>query len=90
MKGISGNPALDAYKSMAVKPISSANPSAPTEAAPARNANQGAAKVSISAEARSLASGGEVNHQKVEALKTAITSGTFKVNSREVAERMLG
>jgi flagellar biosynthesis anti-sigma factor FlgM len=50
-----------------------------------------AVKVSISTEARELASKGDaqVSSKKVESLKAAISDGSFKVNSHVVAARLL-
>ncbi len=91
MKGITGNPALDAYHRMAVSPVKEARPAAKVDAgtpqAPAE-----AAKVSISAEARDLAAsgtGGVVDTQKVEALKARIQEGSFQVDPHQIAGRIL-
>ena len=92
MKGITGNSALEAYRRVALSPVNGANkpaePQAP--AAPDRSPVE-AAKVSISTEARELASKGDasVSSKKVESLKSAISDGTFKVNSHLVASRLL-
>jgi len=92
MKGITGNSALEAYRRVALAPVTSATPAAKPEA-PAHAERQPveAAKVSISTEARELASKGEakVSSKKVEALKAAISDGSFKVNSHVVASRLL-
>lgn len=90
MKGITGN-ISDAYQRYAVKPLGSAQQSQGTGATQTatRSGSAEAAKVTISAQARELASGGGVNTQKVEALKAAIADGSFKVNSTLVAERIL-
>jgi flagellar biosynthesis anti-sigma factor FlgM len=93
MKGITGNFALEAYRRTAVAPVTSqaAQPSAETPTSPERAPTE-AAKVSISSQARDLATngpGGEVNSKKVESLKTAISDGSFKVNSNLVAERLV-
>lgn len=88
MKGISGNPALDAYQRFAVKPVASPReaqgPSQAGHAAPSPEA----AKVNISSEARAAADS-PMNAQKVDALKTAIADGSFRVDSGLVAQRML-
>jgi flagellar biosynthesis anti-sigma factor FlgM len=92
MKGITGNSALEAYRRVALSPVNSANkPAEPQAAAPAERQPAEAAKVSISSEARELASKGDANvsSQKVESLKTAISDGSFKVNSHLVASRLL-
>jgi flagellar biosynthesis anti-sigma factor FlgM len=92
MKGITGNSALEAYRRVALTPVSSATPAAAPEAAATAERNPTeAAKVSISTEARALAAKGdsEVNSKKVESLRAAISDGSFKVNSHLVAERLL-
>lgn len=88
MKGITGN-VSDAYQRFAVKPLN-ATPQQPVGATDrtTRAASPEAAKVSISAQARDMASSG-VNTQKVEALKASIADGSFKVNSQVVAQRIL-
>ena len=48
-----------------------------------------AAEISISAHARDLAASGKFDADKVEALKTQIAEGKFKINSQDVARRML-
>lgn len=91
MKGITGNPVLDAYGRMAVTPVGAARPAETIESG--GNASQAAAtpaaEVSISANARDLAVGGKFDADKVEALKTQIAEGKFKIDSQDVARRML-
>lgn len=90
MKGITGNPVLDAYGRMAVTPVGAARPAETIESG--GNASQAAtpaAEVSISSHARDLATGGKFDADKVEALKTQIAEGKFKINSQDVARRML-
>ncbi|MEN9580589.1 MAG: Anti-sigma-28 factor, FlgM [Pseudomonadota bacterium] len=90
MKGITGNPALEAYQRFAVKPVSSAQQAQGAGVDPASTTSTKAAKVSISAEARELAAGNApVNTQKVESLRAAIVDGSFQVNPTLVAQRML-
>ncbi|HVW23865.1 MAG TPA: flagellar biosynthesis anti-sigma factor FlgM [Polyangiaceae bacterium] len=92
MKGITGHSALEAYRRVALSPVNSTSKAAEQQA-PAAVERQPveAAKVSISSEARDLASKGDasVSSQKVESLKTAISDGSFKVNSHLVASRLL-
>jgi flagellar biosynthesis anti-sigma factor FlgM len=92
MKGITGNSALEAYRRVALAPVNSATKAAAPEA-PVADERQPAeaVKVSISTEARELASKGDaqVSSKKVESLKAAISDGSFKVNSHVVAARLL-
>jgi negative regulator of flagellin synthesis FlgM len=90
MKGITGNPALDAYQRFAVKSVSSAQRTEGASGTAPRPQATEAAKVSISSEARELAAGnGQVNTQKVERLRAAIAEGSYRVDSSIVAQRML-
>lgn len=90
MKGITGNPALDAYQRFAVKSVSSAQRTEGTSSTAIRPQATEAARISISSEARELAAGGgQVNTQKVDRLKAAIADGSFRVDSNLVAQRML-
>jgi len=91
MKGITGNPVLDAYQRGGVskvgpaKPAETAGPAAPSTG----GASTSAVEVSISSHARDLAgSGAPVNHAKVEAVKTQISNGTFQIDSKKVAQRL--
>lgn len=90
MKGITGNPVLDAYSRMAVSPVGAARPAEAVET----GGNVGgvstpAAEVTISSHAKDMAAGGRFDADKVAALKTQIAEGKFKVNSQDVARRML-
>jgi flagellar biosynthesis anti-sigma factor FlgM len=91
MKGITGNPVLDAYGRMAVTPVSAARPAeaAVETGGSASAASTPAAEVKISSHARDMAAGGRLDVEKVEALKSQIAEGKFKVNSQDVARRML-
>ena len=92
MKGITGNPVLDAYqrggvsKVGAAKPAEAAAPAAPS----AGGASTSAVEVSISSHAKELAanSGPPVNHAKVESVKNQISNGTFHIDSKKVAQRL--
>jgi flagellar biosynthesis anti-sigma factor FlgM len=95
MKGITSNPALDAYQRMAVTQVGA--PRAPqkataTEQESRASANQEIAKVSISTEARQLAtSAGESvsNSEKVSRLRAAIDSKQLQFDSTKIAERLV-
>jgi flagellar biosynthesis anti-sigma factor FlgM len=90
MKGITGNPVLDAYGRMAVSPVGAARPAETVESgSTAAGVSSPAAEVTISAHARDMAAGGRFDTEKVEALKTNIAEGKFKVDSQNVAHRML-
>jgi flagellar biosynthesis anti-sigma factor FlgM len=53
------------------------------------SASTPAAEVTISSHAKDMAAGGRFDADKVEALKNSIAEGTFKINSQDVARRML-
>lgn len=90
MKGITGNPVLDAYGRMAVSPVGAARPAEALESGGGvAGPSSPAAEVTISAHAKDLAAGGKFDADKVEALKTQIAEGKFKINSQDVARRML-
>ena len=90
MKGITGNPVLDAYGRMAVTPVGAARPAEAVETgSSATGVSTPAAEVTISSHARDMAAGGRLDAEKVEALKTQIAEGKFKINSQDVARRML-
>lgn len=91
MKGVSGNPALDAYQRMAISPVNGARRAAPVSADVDAHPAE-AAKVNISSEARSRANGAaesQIDVHKVESLKAQVSDGTYQVNSKLVASRML-
>ena len=90
MKGITGNPVLDAYGRMAVKPVGPARPAESIESVgSASGASTPAAEVTISSNARDMAAGGRFDADKVEALKSNIAEGKFRIDSQDVARRML-
>jgi len=92
MKGVSGNPALDAYQRMAISPVNGARRAAPAAAAEVEPQPAQAAKVNISSEARTRATSaaeGQLDVQKVETLKAKLMEGTYEVDSKLVASRML-
>ena len=94
MKGISGNPVLDAYQRVSVSAVGGAREVAKVGNDPAPNQQgTGAAKINISAEARELASASsienQVNVEKVEALRNTIQAGKLELDPHLIASRML-
>ena len=92
MKGITGNPALDAYNRMAISPVGAARQVERVESSANSPGQSPAAEVKISARARDLAleaGAASVDAQKVQALKQSLADGSFRVDSRKIAERML-
>jgi flagellar biosynthesis anti-sigma factor FlgM len=90
MKGITGNPVLDAYGRMAITPVGAARPAQTVESGGnTTGASSPAAEVTISSHAKDLATGGQFDAGKVEALKGQIAEGKFKIDSQNVARRML-
>ncbi len=90
MKGITGNPVLDAYGRMAVTPVGAARPADAIESGGSvSGASSPAAEVTISSHARDMAAGGRFDADKVEALKSSIAEGRFRIDSQDVARRML-
>jgi flagellar biosynthesis anti-sigma factor FlgM len=95
MKGITSNPALDAYQRMAISPVGpsrSTEKTAATTSSATAAAPQQAAKVSISKEARMLAAGAPgaaSDTEKVARLKAEVESGQAKFDSTQVAEKMI-
>ena len=94
MKGITGNPVLDAYQRGGVSKVGAAKP-AEQAGAPAPSTSGGAStsavEVSISSHARDLAASSNqpVNHAKVEDVKNKISQGTFHIDSKVVAQKLL-
>ncbi len=93
MKGITSNPALDAYQRMAVSPVGAPGPAQPTApVADAKGAAPQVAKVSISDQARQLAAGqaqGPYDSEKVARLSDQLSSGSLEFDSKQIAARML-
>jgi len=94
MKGITGNPVLDAYQRGGVSKVGAAKPAEP--AGPATPSVGGgpstsAVQVSISAQAKDLAANASppINHAKVEDVKSRISAGTFHIDSKVVAQKLL-
>jgi flagellar biosynthesis anti-sigma factor FlgM len=93
MKGITSNPALDAYQRMAVSAVGSTSQAQPTTpVAEVRNTAPQVAKVSISDQARQLASNsaeGPYNAEKVARVSDQLSNGTLEFDSKQIAARML-
>ena len=94
MKGITGNPVLDAYQRGGVSKVGAAKAvEAPAGPAPSAGAgpSSAAVEVSISSQARDLAShaSAPVNYGKVEDVKNKIAQGTLKIDSHVVAQRLV-
>jgi flagellar biosynthesis anti-sigma factor FlgM len=91
MKGIiSSHSALTAYqRQTAVDPVALPQSPAPREGAVSSTSVR-AARVSISAEARALASGEpSIDRAKVDRLRGAIAAGGLKFDSHIIAEKMI-
>jgi flagellar biosynthesis anti-sigma factor FlgM len=92
MKGIiSSHSALTAYqRQTAVDPVSVPQSPAQREGAPSSSTSARAARVSISAEARALATGDAgIDSAKVERLRGVLAAGNLKFDSQLVAQRMI-
>jgi negative regulator of flagellin synthesis FlgM len=92
MKGITGNPALDAYHRMAISPVGGARSVDRPEATSSKSADSPAAQVSISARARDLASeaaGSGVDGAKVDSIRQRIADGNYQVNPQAIAAKMM-
>jgi flagellar biosynthesis anti-sigma factor FlgM len=91
MKGIiSSHSALNAYqRQTAVDPVSVPQPAATGESSGSSTSIR-AARVSISAEARALATGQTtIDQAKVERLRQSIENGGLKFDSQLIAQRMV-
>ncbi len=94
MKGITSNPALDAYQRMAISPVGAARPGqkAASPADVGTTSTPQVAKVTISSEARELAVGaaqGPSDPEKVAKLRAQVEAGSFQVDSHHVAKRLV-
>lgn len=94
MKGITGNPVLDAYQRGGVSKVGAAKPAeqtGPVAPSASGGVSTSAVEVSISPQARDLAANSSqpVNHAKVEDVKSRISQGTFQIDSKVVAQRLL-
>jgi anti-sigma28 factor (negative regulator of flagellin synthesis) len=94
MKGITGNPVLDAYQRMTVSQVGAAKPAeAPASVSNAGGPVTAAAEISISSPAREMAAslGNQVvDHQKIDNLKSQIAQNKYQIDSRLVAQRLVG
>jgi len=86
-----GSRIVDAY--MKTSLVGATSPARPSQGASptAAPSHTDAAQVTISEEARALMAGASapVDHNKIEALKTKIAEGTFKVDPHAVAKRIV-
>ena len=94
MKGITGNPVLDAYQRGGVSKVGAAKAVEHSNvAAPSAGTGPGSAavEVAISPQARDLAanSSAPVNYAKVEEVKGKLAAGTLNIDSHLVAKRLL-
>ena len=94
MKGITGNPVLDAYQRGGVTKVGAAKPAEQVgSATPSAggSASTSAVQVSISSQAKDLAANASppINHAKVEDVKSRINAGTFHIDSKVVAKNLL-
>ena len=94
MKGITGNPVLDAYQRGGVSKVGAAKPAEQAGAvtpSAGGGSSSAAVEVSISPAARDLAANSSqpINHAKVEDVKNQISQGTFHIDSKKIAERLL-
>lgn len=89
MKGINGNPALDAYQRVSsISEARSARPVAPR--AEEGGQAEPAARVSISSDARRLSTAGHASsEEKVAELRAAIQAGSYQVDAEAVARRLI-
>ena len=90
MKGITSNPALDAYQRTAVSAVTPGRHSSQGSDAPVSGTTAQAARVTISSEARALAEGAEgFDAQKVERLRNALAAGSLKFDYSLIAEKLI-
>ena len=90
MKGITGNPALDAYHRMAISPVGGARPVERPEASSSTPTSSAAAQITISSQARDLAAdAASVDTAKVDAIRDRIKNGQHQVDPQMIAARMI-
>jgi flagellar biosynthesis anti-sigma factor FlgM len=90
MKPIQGNPAFAAYQRMSVSRVGGAP--GPTAAVPPADAAKPlpAADVQISSRARELAASEQKpDSPRIEALRAKLEDGSFQIDLRKVAEKMI-
>lgn len=94
MKGITGNPVLDAYQRMTVSKVGAAKAvEAPASTSAPAGPVTAAAEISISGSARDMAAhaGSQaIDHHKVDALKGKIADNKYQINSTLIAQRLVG
>lgn len=90
MKGISSHAAVNAYQQAGVRAVGRSPVTSSVQQNVARE--DSAAKVSISREARTLADDAtsQVDTQKLEALRTQVEAGVYRIDSRRIASLLLG
>ncbi|MDQ2647734.1 MAG: flagellar biosynthesis anti-sigma factor FlgM [Myxococcota bacterium] len=90
MKPIQGNPAFAAYQRMSVTRVGGAQSATPATQAVEAARPLPAADVQISTRARELAQSEQrPDTPKIEALKQKLEDGSFKIDLRKVAEKMI-
>lgn len=92
MKGVGGNPVLDAYQRMAITQVGQATPVRGTTPVATPSGNAEHAEVSISSQARGLANGGAeapVNAEKVADLQARVAAGNFQIDTQLIAQRII-
>lgn len=89
MKPIQGNPAFAAYQRMSVSRVGSTGPT-PAATPPDAVKPLPAADVQISSRARELAASEQKPESpRLEALRAKLEDGSFQIDLRKVAEKML-
>jgi flagellar biosynthesis anti-sigma factor FlgM len=93
MKGITGNPVLDAYQRMTVSKVGAAKPAeAPANVSSGAGPVTAAAEISISSPARAMAANvpnQAVDHQKIDNLKSQIAQNKYQIDSGLVAKKLV-
>lgn len=91
MKGINGNPALDAYQRVAVTAVNPTRAARPNAVEGTSAVSEQAAKLSISTTARELASQAKPaeDSERIAELKAKVEQGNFQFNPQLIASRMI-